>query len=149
MEDIQEHEFNTVIADKRSKLVSIKDECLDMSVKYSKMSTRLKKMADAFEILISVLGTANIGLIVSGLTIPPLLIGGAISSGISFVLSQIYRSSRINYKIERYDITSKQYNELARHIMSVMSKNNLTATQYSYFLDEINMQISFIADAQI
>lgn len=149
MGEINDHDFDNIIRDKRSKLIEMKNECLEMSANYNKMSARLKKISDFFEITTSVLGTANVGLIVSGLSYPPLLIGGAVSSAISFVLSQIHRSSRINYKIERYDITSKQYNELARHIMSVMSKNNLTADQYSCFIDEINMQISFIADAQI
>lgn len=134
---------------KREKLKELKHECVKQSKYHKKKYKSYKHKDEGIELFNSLLNASSISLIVGGFSFPPLLIASACLSGCSFVISNLHRTSRIKTKIEKHDLSSKQYNELSRHISSVLMKNNLTSQQYSHFLEEISMQINLIEDSTI
>ena len=110
---------------------------------------KLKKQDEWIEICNSLLNATSIALIVAGFTFPPCLIASAAISGFHFIVSSVHKSSNLKQKIEKYDLSSKQWSELGRYVASVLNKNNLTSQQYNQFIDEVHTQINLIEDSSI
>ena len=140
------------ISPKQLKIIEIKklkDTCLQDAAFNLKKHTKLKRQDDAFEIITGLLSSSSIAMLVASTGFPILVIASGICSGLNMVLTGLRKSVRLVYKIERYDTTSKQYSEMARHITSVLLKNHMSSDDYGKFLQEIFLQISLIQDSAI
>ncbi len=137
------------IQDKRKYLNELKDKCFEESKIYKKRYRKLKLKDDAIDVITSGMNASVIALTISGFVLPPLLIASASLSGFSFVIQQGQRTYNLKRKYIQHDITIKQYDALAREIISVLHRNHMSGAEYDDFIEQVNDKWSLIDDSRI
>lgn len=137
------------IEDKRKYLNELKDKCFEESRSYKKRYSKLKWRDDAIDVLTSGMNSAVIALTISGFVLPPLLIASASLSGTSFIIQQGQRTYNLKRKYIQHDITIKQYDALAREIISTLHRNHMTSAEYDDFIEQVNDKWALIDDSRI
>jgi hypothetical protein len=137
------------IQDKRKYLNELKDKCFQESKNYKKRYKRLKLKDDAIDVITSGMNASVIALTISGFVLPPLLIASASLSGFSFVIQQGQRTYNLKRKYIQHDITIKQYDALAREIISVLHRNHMSSVEYDEFIEQVNDKWALIDDSRI
>lgn len=110
---------------------------------------KFKKINSLCKITFTCLNGLTIAALIAGLAIPPILIGCGISSGLAFILNSCYEAANINDKMNKYDITTRQYDEIIREVNIILIYNNLKPEQIDEIIENINQKISMIADTEI
>jgi hypothetical protein len=131
---------------KRKVIKGVKDDCKLKIKLYRKRYKKLKRIDNVLDITNSFLNASAIALIVSGFTMPPLLIASASCSGVNFVMERIQDKTNLKQKIEELKQTINQYNAIVNEIVVVLNKNNLTSEQYTDYLQEIYDKIELISE---
>lgn len=134
------------ISAKRTKIHSIKDECKLKIKVFKKKYKKLKRIDNCLDISNSFLNASSIALIISGISLPPLLIISASCSGINFVLGRIQDKVNLKQKIEQLKQSINQYSSIINEIVVVLSKNNLSSNEYSNYMQEIYDKISLLEE---
>jgi hypothetical protein len=137
------------IDDKRKYLNELKDKCFEESKAYKKRYKLLKKKDDAIDVFTSAMNSAVIALTISGFVLAPLLIVSASLSGVSFVIQQGQRTYNLKRKYIQHDITIKQYDALAREIISTLQRNHMSSAEYDDFIEQVNDKWALIDDSRI
>ena len=137
------------IEDKRKYLNELKDKCFEESRSYKKRYSKLKWRDDAIDVITSGMNSAVIALTISGFVLPPLLIASASLSGTSFIIQQGQRTYNLKRKYIQHDITIKQYDALAREIISTLHRNHMTSAEYDDFIEQVNDKWALIDDSRI
>ena len=137
------------VDDKRKYLNELKDKCFEESKAYKKRYKRLKRKDDAIDVITSGMNASVIALTISGFVIPPLLIVSASLSGFSFVIQQSQRQYNLKRKYIQHDITIKQYDALAREIISTLQRNHMSSAEYDDFIEQVNDKWALIDDSRI
>jgi hypothetical protein len=130
-------------------LNELKGGCLKKSKLYKKRYKKLKKIDDITDFTTSILNASSISLIVSSVSMPLLVIPSAVCSSIQFVIGQVQNKVNLKNRYNRHLTTSYQYEQLAREILIVLSKNHLTNDQYEAYIQEVNDKIGLIQDSEI
>lgn len=130
-------------------LRNILKNCIVYSKLHKRKYKKMKKFDDIIDVSNSLLSGVSIGLLITGFEFPPLLIGSACLSGVHFVSSRLQDKYNFKLKYSNHHISLCQYNNLAREITAVLSKNNLSNQEYQNYIEECNDKISLIEDTQI
>lgn len=130
-------------------LRTIKKEALAEVEKYKAKYRKTKKIDDAIDAGNALLTGTSISLTVIGLHTPPLLIVSASVSGFSFIMSRI--QDKINFKAKylQHHQTFNNYSQLAREIITVLNKNNLSSEEYLRYIQEVYDKLGLIEDSQL
>lgn len=136
--DSKQKTINEIIITKKELLheISVNKE------KYRK----LKKTDDMLDVANTVLGACSIAFIITGLGIHPLLIASACTSGASFVLSQVQNKYNMKARYGHMRSLFLEYTSIVEEINIVLVKNNMSAEEYSLFLESINSKIGLVRD---
>lgn len=137
------------IEDKRKYLNELKDKCFEESKAYKKRYSKLKRRDDFIDVITSGMNSGVIALTISGFVLPPLLIVSASLSGVSFVIQQGQRTYNLKRKYIQHDITIKQYDALAREIISTLHRNHMSSAEYDDFIEQVNDKWALIDDSRI
>ena len=137
------------IEDKRNYLNELKDKCFEESKAYKKRYSKLKWQDDFIDVITSGMNSGVIALTISGFVLPPLLIASASLSGVSFVIQQGQRTYNLKRKYIQHDITIKQYDALAREIISTLHRNHMSSAEYDDFIEQVNDKWALIDDSRI
>jgi len=135
--------------DKINILKEILKDCQNSSKNYKRKYKKTKRIDDMLDLTNALLSGTSISLIAVGFTIPPFLIASASLSSIAFILSRCQDKYNFKSRYTQNHLTLCQYNDLAREIRAVLSKNNLTSDQYQLFIEECYDKMSLIEDSQI
>ena len=132
---------------RKKKIIHKKIKHLKKKVKiHNKRYKKLKIIDDVIDGTNSVLTGATIALIITGIGIPPLLIVGASSSGIAFLIQRLQDKINFKEKYHKHLLIRKQYGDLCREIEAVLTHNDLTSEKLSSYIEEINQRINLIED---
>jgi len=137
------------IKEKKELLKKIKNKCKIKSEQYIKRYKRLKKIDQRLDLTISFLNSANIALLISGLTFQPVLIGCLVCSSSTLILSRLQQSYNLKHKYNCHNNTVNNYNDIVREITNTLYRNHLTNEQLEDFIEYINSKISLIEDTTI
>lgn len=130
-------------------LRGIRDDCIKQMKAYKKKFKRLKRLDDIIDMTTATLTGISISLTITGMTLPPLLLASAITSGTSFIIDRVQDKYNLKSKYTQHNLTINQYNNLSREILAVLTKNNLTQDEYHNYIVEITDKISLIQDTAI
>lgn len=134
---------------KREILKKLRNDCIVLSNKYKKKYKKYKRVDEAIEGFNSLISASSIACIITGMSIPPLLVASAILSGSSFIITRIQDKINIKSKYTNYNLSINQYSALGREISAVLSKNNLSTKDYQAYIEEINDKINLISDSAL
>lgn len=123
--------------------------CLDLSKSFRKRYQKIKKWDDRIDFFNAISSGTAIILIVVGFANPPCLLASAVVSGVEFIVSRGQDKWNLKAQYTQHHTTHHQYNDLAREIQAVMSKNNMTSEEYQNYIEEINGKMSLIEDSQL
>lgn len=140
---------NTPKTNKINILRKIIDDCRKKVKLHKKKFKKLKKIDDVLDAMNAFLTGGSISCTVIGMQLPPLLIVSASLSGTAFIISRVQDKYNLKRRYEQHKITIQQYQGLVREILSVMTKNNLSAEEYQSYVEEIYDKISLIEDTSI
>lgn len=146
------HDANHKTEQKSNKIIILKEllvDCLSHSKIYRKKYKKIKRLDDVFDVCNSLMSSSAIALIVVGFTIPPCLIISACLSGINLVGSRVQDKLKLKFKHNQHHLTMVQYIALAREITTVLSKNNLSSSDYQNYIEEVSDKLNLINDSQI
>jgi len=135
--------------DKVKVLRQLRKDCIQKIKKYKKKFKILKRIDDIIDMSTATLTGISISLTITGMTIPPLLIASATTSGVAFVIDRIQDKYNLKSKYTQHNLTINQYNNLSREILAVLTKNNLSPSEYHNYIVEITDKISLIEDTAI
>lgn len=134
---------------KRKILRSLRDDCLIKVKQYRKKYKKLKRIDDAIDGGCALLTGISISFTVSGIGFPPLLIASACTSGFEFVVSRVQDKYNLKARYTQHNLSINQYSNLAREILTVLTKNNLSNEEYQSYICEITDKISLIEDSSM
>jgi len=135
--------------DKVKILRKLRKDCIDKIKIYKKKFKKLKRIDDAIDMMTATFTGVSISLTITGMTFPPLLIASATTSGFAFIIDRVQDKYNFKSKYTQHNLTINQYNNLAREILTVLTKNNLTPDEYHNYIVEITDKISLIEDTAI
>ena len=136
------------ISDKRKLLKEIQKQCTIFSKDYLKRYKKMKKIDDTIDVITSLLSASSIGLIVSGLSMPPLLLAAVVTSSLSFVITQVQLKYDLKTRYNNYNVCVNQYDEISREIITVLYRNHMTIDEYENFIDDVQAKLSMIDDSR-
>jgi len=135
--------------DKVKILRQLRNDCIEKIAKYKKKFKKIKKIDDFIDMTTATLTGVSISLTITGMTLPPLLIASITTSGLAFIIDRVQDKYNFKSKYTQHNLTINQYNNLAREILAVLTKNNLSPEEYHSYIVEITDKISLIEDTAI
>lgn len=130
-------------------LRGLRDDCNKQIQNYKKKFKKLKRLDDFIDMTTATLTGISISLTITGMTLPPLLLASAITSGTSFIIDRVQDKYNFKSKYTQHNLTINQYNNLSREILTVLTKNSLTEEEYHSYIVEITDKLSLIQDTAI
>lgn len=97
----------------------------------------------------SFLSAASIGLLISGLVLPPLLIASGVSSGCVFVLNAVNQSLDIQDKRDGHQNTLKNSRDMIREIELILIINHLTPEMLDEMIEQLQGKINLIESTEL
>ena len=142
-------ENNKSINEKIKLLKNIHKNWVSQAVYYKKRYKKLKFKDDGIEILHTSLNMSAVALTISGFTLPPLLIASATCAGLSLVISQGQKTYQSKIKLANFNVAVVQYEEIAREITAVLTRNHMTSSDYQDYIEECNQKLAMIDDSRL
>lgn len=127
-------------------LRKILNDCKNKVKIHKKKFRKYKKIDDITDMSTAFLTGTSITCTIMGMTMPPLLIISASLSGSAFIISRIQDKANLKRKCEQHKTSVLQYSNLQREILTVLTKNSLSSSDYHHYIQEVYDKISLIED---
>ena len=117
------------ISEKKDLLKEIKNRCIKKSKEYKVRYTKLKRIDESIDLIVSFLNSANIACLISGLSISPILFASIACSSLSLVIVRVQQLYNFKHLYTTHNNTVNQYNDISREITNTLYRNHLTNEQ--------------------